>query len=295
MLLRQMKYFTAVVECGSFTEAAAECFISQSAVSQQIQALERELGVTLITREPRGFSLTPAGEYFYRRAKPLLEEAESLRRETVSIGRRDRRLRVGYLKSYAAQELTQAMAKFSRECPEAAVEIVNGTHEELYELLRAGAVDLVLSDQRRAFSDEYVNFHLLYCGCCAELSPDVNLASKEYATREDLKKLPCILVSSREQRRNEEDFYRGALGFTGEFIFAETLEEGRLLAAGKKGFLPIEVAGTLPPPLPSLVRLPLHNDSGPLLRNYCAFWKKGCGNPYIESFAGILYRLLNKE
>ena len=45
MLLRQMKYFTAVVECGSFTEAAEECFISQSAVSQQIQALENDLGV----------------------------------------------------------------------------------------------------------------------------------------------------------------------------------------------------------------------------------------------------------
>ena len=62
MLLRQMKYFTAVVECGSFTEAAEECFISQSAVSQQIQALENDLGVKLLHRESRGFSLTPAGE-----------------------------------------------------------------------------------------------------------------------------------------------------------------------------------------------------------------------------------------
>ena len=49
MLLRQMKYFTAVVECGSFTEAAEECFISQSAVSQQIQALENDLGAVSYT------------------------------------------------------------------------------------------------------------------------------------------------------------------------------------------------------------------------------------------------------
>ena len=76
MLLRQMKYFTAVVECGSFTEAAEECFISQSAVSQQIQALENDLGVKLLHRESRGFSLTPAGEYFYRRARELLAEAD---------------------------------------------------------------------------------------------------------------------------------------------------------------------------------------------------------------------------
>ena len=46
-----MKYFTAVVECGSFTEAAEQCYISQSAISQQIRALEKELGVELIHRE----------------------------------------------------------------------------------------------------------------------------------------------------------------------------------------------------------------------------------------------------
>ena len=60
MLLRQMKYFTTIVDCNSFTEAAEQCYISQSAISQQIQALEKELGVELIHRENRRFSLTPA-------------------------------------------------------------------------------------------------------------------------------------------------------------------------------------------------------------------------------------------
>ena len=49
MLYRQMKYFTAVVDCDSFTEAAEQCYISQSAISQQISALEQELGVKLLT------------------------------------------------------------------------------------------------------------------------------------------------------------------------------------------------------------------------------------------------------
>ena len=60
-----MKYFTAVVYCGSFTEAAEQCYISQSAISQQIRALEKDMGVELIYRENRRFSLTSAGEYFY--------------------------------------------------------------------------------------------------------------------------------------------------------------------------------------------------------------------------------------
>ena len=44
LLLRQMKYFAAVVDCNSFTEAAERCYISQSAISQQIRSLEKELG-----------------------------------------------------------------------------------------------------------------------------------------------------------------------------------------------------------------------------------------------------------
>lgn len=71
MLFRQMKYFTAVVDCGSFTEAAEQCYISQSAISQQIRALEKDMGVELIYRENRRFSLTSAGEYFYDQGKGM--------------------------------------------------------------------------------------------------------------------------------------------------------------------------------------------------------------------------------
>ena len=50
VMLKQIKYFQAVVQRGSFTEAAQECYISQSAISQQIQALEQELDVRLLER-----------------------------------------------------------------------------------------------------------------------------------------------------------------------------------------------------------------------------------------------------
>ena len=66
-MLNQMRYFQAVVRCGSFTGAAEECHISQSAISQQIKALEQELGVQLIMRMNRKFELTPEGEYFYKK------------------------------------------------------------------------------------------------------------------------------------------------------------------------------------------------------------------------------------
>ena len=238
-----MKYFIAVVERGSFTEAAEQCYISQSAVSQQIRALEKEL-------------------------------------------------RIGYLRCYSGQELHQAVAEFSQVYPEVSISIVNGTHEELYDLLRFGGADLVLTDQRRAFSDKYTNYQLLKCGCYAEVSVRSRLARQEFVTMEDLKHQACILISSREQQNTEEDYFKNTLGFGGRFLFAENLEEGRLMVAGNRGFLPIESVGTLPPPVAAVKRLPIMENGKQLQRNYCLFWVKEHTNYYIEEFAETLRKLL---
>lgn len=290
-----MKYFIAVVECSSFTEAAEQCYISQSAISQQIRSLEKELGVELIHRENRRFTLTPAGKYFYEQSKGILNEVEDIRRETFRIGKdKELELKIGYLRCYSGQELYQAVAEFSRLYPEVSIHIVNGTHEELYDLLRFRGADLVLTDQRRAFSDKYANFQLLKCGCYAELSVRSPLAEQESVTMEELKRQACILISSREQQNIEEDYYKNTLGFGGRFLFAENLEEGRLMVAGNRGFLPVERVGTLPPCGTGVKRLPVMEQGQQLKRNYCLFWVKENASYYIEEFAEILRKLLKE-
>ncbi len=292
-MLRQMKYYICVVDCGSFTKAAEQMYISQSAISQQISALEKELGVQLLIRENRRFSMTMAGEYFYSRCKGILAQVEDLKRETVRLGQDEElQLRIGYLRCYSGQELHQAIAEFSETYPEVTISIVNGTHEELYQHLRQGTVELVLTDQRRAFSDEYVNFELLQCDCYAELSVRNPLSNKEFVTLKDLRSIPCILISSKEQQNTEQEFYQHTLGFGGEYLFAENLEEGRLMTVGNRGFLPVESVGTLPPPGPTIRRLPLRRGNVQLRRNYCVFWQKERSNYYIEEFTTILHRLL---
>ena len=296
MLFRQMKYFTTVVECNSFTEAAERCYISQSAISQQIRALEKELGVELIYRENRKFTLTPAGEYFYGQSKGILEEVEDIRRETIRIGQDEElQLRIGYLRCYSGQELHEAVAEFSRLYLETAISIVNGTHEELYDLLRFGGVDLILSDQRRAFSGQYENDQLLQCGCYAEISVRNPLSAQEFIELESLKRTPCILISSREQQNAEQEYFQNTLGFGGPFLFAENLEEGRLMVAGNRGFLPIESVGTLPPAGASIKRLPIMQNGHQIQRIYCLFWLKEHTNYYIEEFASILEKLLPRK
>ncbi|MEE5993867.1 MAG: LysR family transcriptional regulator [Oscillospiraceae bacterium] len=80
-MLRQVRYFQSVVRLGSFTLTAEEHFISQSAISQQIKALENELGVKLLERKKRSFTVTEAGEYFYKKSLVLVADYDNLVRE----------------------------------------------------------------------------------------------------------------------------------------------------------------------------------------------------------------------
>ena len=288
-MIKQIKYFQAVVRCKSFTEAAEECFISQSAISQQIQALEHELGVKLINRENRKFSLTPAGEHFYRKSLVLIADYERMCRETVRIANKDRaELRIGYLKSYSGQEFRMAVAEFSEKYPDVSVQIINGNHEDLYAALREGGVDLILSDQRRAFSDEYVNHILTTSECYIEIAARNPIASLESVETEELKNIPCVLVASVEQQNTEQTYYREIVGIQGDFQFAENLEDARLLVAGGKGFMPTEGGAHEPGSTAALARVLLTRKGSPIKRTYCAFWKEDNSGCYIEEFADIL-------
>lgn len=288
-MIKQIKYFQAVVRCNSFTDAAEECYISQSAISQQIQALEHELGVKLLNRANRRFTLTPAGEHFYQKSLVLLADYERLCQETIRIANQDRaELRIGYLKSYSGPEFRLAIGKFSEKYPDVSVQIMNGNHEELYDALRNGEVDVVLSDQRRAFSDEYRNLVLISSECYIELATRYPLEGQETIETDDLKNIPCILVTSPSQQENEKTYYREIVGIKGEFLFAENLEEARLLVIGGKGFMPIEGGENEPAFAKGLRRIRLTRRGKAIRRNYCVFWKTDNSGYYVEEYAGIL-------
>ncbi|NBJ96306.1 LysR family transcriptional regulator [bacterium 1xD8-48] len=288
-MIRQMKYFQSIVRNNSFSEAAEECHISQSAISQQLQALERELGFQLLERKNRKFSLTPAGEHFYQKSIILVADYEQLCRETAKIARDDKAvLRVGYLRSYNGGEFHQALEEFARKYPEVTVQIEHGNHEELYHLLISGQIDIAFNDQRRKFFDAYVNLILETTHSSIEISSASPLAALSKITPQELKNIPCILVTSPSQQETEREYYHNAVGFQGEFIFAENLEAARLLVIGGKGFLPIEGNGQIMNFGTSITRIPLFQNGKQITRNYCAFWKKDNSGYYVEEFADIL-------
>lgn len=289
MLLKQIEYYLAVVDCGSFSEAAEKCFISQSAVSQQIKALEKELGVELLERHNRTFTLTESGKVFYRKCTVLLNDLKTIVHETQIAEREARTIfRVGYLKCYGGYEFQNAVSEFSEIHPEIALDIVNGNHEDLYEALRDDRVDLVLNDQRRAFSGEYVNFELVDTHCFIEVSSRNPLSKLDSIEAKDIKNMTCILVAGKNQQTNEETYYRDIVGFKGNYAFTESLQDARLMVASQKGFLPIEGIRNDFYFDSSITCIPLIRDKAPVTRKYCAFWKYGRSESYIREFADLL-------
>lgn len=288
-MLKQLKYFQSVVQRNSFSAAAEENYISQSAISQQIQALERELGFKLLERKNRTFKLTPAGEYYYQKSLILTADYQRMCHEAAKIAKgKQAALKIGYLRGYTGGEFQKALEQFSERHPDVELSIAYGNHEELYGMLRTEQADLILNDQRRAFSDEYINLVLTTCGSSVEVSVHSPLAQAEKISPQDLKNFPCILVTSESQRETEQDYYRTIIGFQSEFLYAENLEEARMMVIGRRGFLPIEGTGWGTEMGNSTVRIPLMRGDEPILRNYCAFWKKDNSGYYVEEFAALL-------
>lgn len=288
-MLRQIKYFQSVVKNNSFSIAAEECHISQSAISQQMKALEEELGFCLLERKNRKFELTPAGTYFYKKSLILTADYQRICEESKKIAHADDyKLKIGYLRCYSGREFQKTVEEFTLEHLDTKIEIMHGNHEELYRMLRQEEVDLVLNDQRRAFSDEYVNLELITSQLFIEVAASNPIACLEKVEIRDLKDTPCILIASQSQQDIEEEYYRQVVGVQGEILFTENLEEARLQVISGNGFMPLEGV-CIPQSFGTTVkRIALYKSDRPITRKYCAFWKRDNSGFYVEEFADLL-------
>ena len=87
MNIRNLEYFIKVVDTNSFTKAADDLFISQSAISQQIKALEDELCFPLMIRNRKGFELTQAGKYLYIEGKNIIANIKEIENHATCISK----------------------------------------------------------------------------------------------------------------------------------------------------------------------------------------------------------------
>lgn len=287
-MYRRMQYFAAVVETGSFSEAAEACHISQSAISQQIKALEDELQVSLLDRRGRRFELTPAGAWFYKRAKRQLAEMDSAVREARRIATGERkRLRVGVLTGFSARVTQNAVSDFVSAHPNVMMSLAAGTHEAIFRQVMEGQLDMVVNDQRRALADHFVNVELGEQPLYAMLRQDDPLARHASLALEELGHTLCILAAPQAQRENEAGYWRDVMGFPGDLLFADDLETACLNAVAGVGWMPCDGdmsarAGT--------ALVPLHRGDAPLKRRMFAFWLESADAPLHWELAEALTR-----
>jgi LysR family transcriptional regulator, transcription activator of glutamate synthase operon len=146
MELRQLRYLDAVARRRSFTQAALDLHIAQSALSQQVGRLERELGMELLRRTTRRVEVTEAGELVLARARSALAEVDGVRADLDALqGLVRGTLRLGGVPPVGPAHPAALIADFSRAHPGVAITVREDVAFTLLGQLRHGALDLVMA------------------------------------------------------------------------------------------------------------------------------------------------------
>lgn len=163
MNINQLRYFVSAAENRSFTKAAAQYYISQTAVTQQIQALEDMVGVALFDRSSRPISLTPAGKLFLVDAKAILERINhSINRvQEASVGFVGN-LRIGYTKGYERSRLSNTLRAFHVQYPNVLISCHRCDTDTLAAGLSNGEFDIIFTwDSTELSKDRSIAAHVI--------------------------------------------------------------------------------------------------------------------------------------
>src|SRR5690349_4126681 len=145
MTLNQLRSFLAVADSGSVRAAAEELVVTQAAVSASITALQKSLGVALVTPDGRGLRLTDAGAAYARYARRILGLLDEAGRAAAAAADPERgELRIAAVTTAAEQILPPILGGFRRRHPQTGVRLEAGNRDRVRSLLDRHQVDLVL-------------------------------------------------------------------------------------------------------------------------------------------------------
>ncbi len=143
--VKRMRVLREVANQGSFSAAAEALSFTQSAVSQQVAALEREVGTTLLERGPKGVRLTDAGRTLVSHTDAILARIDCAEDDLAALaGLRGGRLRLASFQSAGATLVPRAVAQFHDRHPDVELSMVEAEPDDAQERLRSGDIDLAL-------------------------------------------------------------------------------------------------------------------------------------------------------
>lgn len=162
MEVRQLRYLVALADERSFTRAAAREHIAQPALSQQIQKLEREVGLALVERTTRRVAITDAGELLVARGRRILAELEAAHNELQSLkGIQTGHLTIGAMHTMGPVDISLALAVFHARHPLIELTVREDFSEALAERLRADEVDLAFLSVTERIESHGLGLHQL--------------------------------------------------------------------------------------------------------------------------------------
>ena len=195
MELHQLRYFVAAAEAGSISRASQRCETAQPTVSQQIQKLEKSVGMPLFDRVGRGIALNDAGRALLPRAKRILAEVQDagrLLRDDLDAGCGG--FHLGAIATIAPYLLPGALSQFTRRFDRCELQITEDLSERLVEGLVDNTLDAAIMST--PVEHELVEYQTLATEKMMAVAPaNSPLAKKRYVNLTDLREEPVVLIS----------------------------------------------------------------------------------------------------
>lgn len=292
MNLTQIKTFCEIVRCGNSARAAASLFIEPTAVSMQLSKLEQEIGGKLFDRNYRPMKLTPLGEYFYPRARELVNAADSLEydiREMAATG--GGYLGVGFTRAVMHSLLPDTIREFRAAFPNVKIELYALQSDEQPAALLSGKIQVGISRFRGPYKKtaglDYtlVRSDRLYAAVCA----DDPLASRAVLSAEDLNGHPFIEYPKIEPPQGEkiQDLLYASGVKPSNIYFADDIYMALEMVRSNLGYC-LDIRPRDPEMQRGIVYLPLEDVDATV--DIIAVTKQNDKNPAAEEFLDVLMR-----
>ena len=204
MEIRQLKYFISAATYLNFTRAARECFIVQTAMTQQIANLENEIGVRLFERGYRSLTVPPAGEVFLRDAREIVARAQAAGERARSFEEGYANLlRIGYHGEMVKEDLVRLLRQLRQEGARWKPLLCQKPQTELLDSLRDGVLDFIITLYGAFFeAEDWLEWEVLEEDrLMLAVSRDHPLAGRESITMAEVEEQPLVNF---DEKNNEE-------------------------------------------------------------------------------------------
>lgn len=295
MHLNQLRYFVSVASFRSFTQAAECHSLTQTAITQQIKALEDKLGFPLINRMKRPIELTPAGTVFYQEAKSILARVDDavVKAQEASTGAVGT-IRIGYEKGYERSDLSDRLRAFHRAYPSILFTCFRDDTDKLAEKLLTNELDVI-------FGWDSTNLKANDSICCkldqkshmsVVLYKNHHLAEHQALKRSDLKDETHLYLSTSGSGDSIGDarymnLYEKA-GYQPKILIkSNDIESALIMVAAEQGIsiVPSHTVNKLTN-ADNLVFVPLEGDDE--YEEIDMMWRKNHSNSALECFLNFI-------